>query len=123
MHANSRCHIRTIYEEKGELLVESGLMPRMLISQATIQNGPIGNFPGFGFHKNPDDHRFHQRIRELMVVYAKSLGGVNSNRQEIYLDGEATNLWGQYSNNVEVLLMKYPEWNDIVHSCVVVLSR
>ncbi|TYK71031.1 DUF3987 domain-containing protein [Comamonas sp. Z1] len=100
-------------KKKGELLVESGLMPRMLISQASIQNGPIGGFPGFKFHKNSDDHKFHQRIRELMVVYAKSLRIVNYNRQEIYLDDEAANLWGHYSNNVDILLMKYPEWNDI----------
>lgn len=101
------------FKKKGDLLVESGLMPRMLISQATAQNNHNGWIPVSTNEEKVDGHGFHQRVRDLMREYARTLESDKIARKLICFDQEAIALWEQYIQNVEMVLNMHGEWEDV----------
>lgn len=104
---------KRFFNKKGDLLVESGLMPRMLISQATAQNNHNGWIPVSTNEEKVDGHGFHQRVRDLMREYARTLESDKIARKLIFFDQEAIALWEQYIQNVEMVLNMHGEWEDV----------
>lgn len=75
--------------KKGSLMVASGLMPRMLLSQAThalTYTSLCNAVP------NPNAHRFHDRVRELMNDYSTILR-TSGQRAQIRLSLDAEQFW------------------------------
>jgi hypothetical protein len=101
------------FSKKGDLLVESGLMPRMLVSQAGAQSGANrwNSMPA------RDDslgaHVFHQRVRDLMRIYAKNLENSKINRGIIEFDKNSYELWEKYVQNVDFTLDNFGGWEEI----------
>jgi len=75
--------------KKGSLMVASGLMPRMLLSQATHA---LTYTSQCNVVHNPNDHRFHDRVRELMNDYSTILR-TSGQRAQIRLSLEAEQFW------------------------------
>lgn len=77
--------------KQGELMVHSGLMPRMLLSYATdsIQHISFGKVS-----QNPNLHRFHDRVRELMNDY-RAILQTSGQRAQISLSPEAGEIWSR----------------------------
>lgn len=99
--------------KKGDLLVESGLMPRMLISQASAHTGIYRWNPLPANEENLERHGFHQRVRELMKKYAKELENTEISREVVCFDQSACELWEQYIQNVDFVLNHHGEWEEI----------
>lgn len=75
--------------KEGSLMVASGLMARNLISYATHAA------PHLSFNRtaqNPNEHGFHDRVRELMRDYSMILR-TSGHRAQIRLSPEAELLW------------------------------
>lgn len=75
--------------KEGSLMVASGLMARNLISYATHA------MPHLSFNRtaqNPNEHGFHDRVRELMNDYSRILQ-TSAPRTQIRLSSEAEQLW------------------------------
>lgn len=75
--------------KQGTLMVHSGLQPRMLLSYATdsVQHISFDQAP-----QNPNLHRFHDRVRELMNDY-RTILQTSGQRAQISLSPEAEQLW------------------------------
>lgn len=99
--------------KKGDLLVESGLMPRMLVSQATSQSSSSAWMPNPTSAEPLEHHAFHQRVKDLMREYAKSLGRPEIQRQHIKFSPCVALLWEQYVLQAEVLVGPYGDWGDV----------
>lgn len=98
--------------KKGELLVESGLMPRMLISQATT--GPMLNrWVERLSSEDFERHAFHQRVKELMMEYAPSVGSAEIYRQKICFSPVAEALWYQYQQQAEEFCTSNADWSEM----------
>ncbi|CAB3952693.1 DUF3987 domain-containing protein [Achromobacter ruhlandii] len=101
------------FSKKGDVLVESGLMPRMLISQASAHTGIYRWNPLPANEENLERHGFHQRVRELMKKYAKELENTEISREVVCFDKSACELWEQYIKNVDFVLNHHGEWEEI----------
>lgn len=101
------------FSKKGDLLVESGLMPRMLISQASVHTGIHRWNPLPTNEENLERHDFHQRVRDLMKKYAKELENTEISREVVCFDKRACELWEQYIQNVDFALNHHGEWEEI----------
>lgn len=101
------------FSKKGDLLVESGLMPRMLISQASAYTGIHRWNPLPANEENLERHGFHQRVRDLMRKYARELENTEISREVVYFDQSACELWEQYIQNVDFVLNHHGEWEEI----------
>lgn len=98
--------------KKGELLVQSGLMPRMLISQAISGI----NSSRWVERLNEEDlarHAFHLRVKDLMKEYARSIGKSEISRQHIGFNSEATDLWNQYHLQTKKISEPYENWSEM----------
>ena len=103
-----------IMNKKGELLIESGLMPRMLMSFAT--NASAMGMQQFGTPQrlqDPQAHSFHDRVRSLMKEYASSLDDPASKRIQLVLDPMAANAWNNFTQQMEWLLTQGEIWDDV----------
>lgn len=99
--------------KKGDLLVESGLMPRMLISQATAQYGPNRWLPVSLSEESLERHAFHQRVKELMREYAKSVGRPEIRRQQIGFSPSVAVVWERYTQQVQAMVGTGATWSDL----------
>lgn len=90
--------------KQGAMMVSSGLMPRMLISYAT--NSPPHISLNHSY-ENPNEHRFHERVRELMVDYGNKLKN-SAERDQIRMSPEAENVWHCANNRWTAL----PNFNE-----------
>ncbi|WP_218240666.1 DUF3987 domain-containing protein [Comamonas fluminis] len=98
--------------KKGELFVQSGLMPRMLISQAISGI----NSSRWVERLNEEDlarHAFHLRVKELMKEYARSIGKSEISRQHIGFNSEAADLWNQYHLQTKKISEPYENWSEM----------
>ncbi|WP_081007710.1 DUF3987 domain-containing protein [Comamonas testosteroni] len=101
------------FNKKGDLLVESGLMPRMLISQASAQTGTNRWNPMPVNEESLEGHAFHQRVRELMRKYAKNLENTEISREIIGFDENSYEFWEKYVQSVDFALSSHGEWEKI----------
>ncbi|WP_080571245.1 DUF3987 domain-containing protein [Comamonas testosteroni] len=101
------------FSKKGDLLIESGLMPRMLISQASAHTGIYRWNPLPANEENLERHGFHQRVRDLMKKYARELENTEISREVVCFDKSACELWEQYIKNVDFVLNHHGEWEEI----------
>lgn len=85
--------------KQGALMVPSGLMPRMLLAYATdsVQHISFGKAP-----HNPNLHRFHDRVRELMNDY-RAILQTSVQRAQVRLSSEAEQLWRQADKHWKAL--------------------
>lgn len=95
--------------KKGAMMVSSGLMPRMLISYAT--NSPSHIILNHS-DENPNKHRFHERVRELMVDYGNKLKN-SAERDQIRMSPEAENFWHGASSHWTVLPILDEAWRGM----------
>lgn len=98
--------------KKSELLIESGLMPRMLISQAAtrpIHNRWVERLSSEDFERHP----FHQRVKDLMMEYAASVGSNEIYRQKISFSPVAEALWYQYQQQAEKFCTSNADWSEM----------
>ena len=102
-----------IMSKKGHLLIESGLLPRMLISFASERKTLSNQFIPLRPCENTPRHFFHERIRELMAEYSRILKGDVKNRSVIILSPEAKQAWHDFSQYMDFLLSPNNCWNDI----------
>lgn len=101
------------FSKKGDLLVESGLMPRMLISQASAQIRINRWNPISVNEEHLEGHAFHQRVRDLMRKYAKELENTEISREIVCFEQGSYELWEQYVQNVDFVLSHHGEWEEI----------
>ncbi|WP_080750551.1 DUF3987 domain-containing protein [Comamonas testosteroni] len=101
------------FSKKGDLLVESGLMPRMLVSQAGVQSDtnrwnsmPVRD-------ESLGAHTFHQIVKDLMRIYAKNLENSEITREVIEFDENSYGFWEKYIQNVDFTLENFGEWEEI----------
>lgn len=101
------------FYKKGDLLVESGLMPRMLVSQASTQYGTSRWNSLLPSEESLERHAFHQRVRELMRKYAKKLEDTEISREIIDFDNNSYEFWEEYIKNVDLALSHHGQWEEI----------
>lgn len=98
---------RMMKGDKGAYLIESGLLPRMLMSFASR---PL-SVPPPPCSMNTYNHEFHERIKALMRDY-KELFTYGKPRSKMRLVADAEQLWKQALEEWEMLL-KDGVWNSI----------
>lgn len=92
--------------KNAENLMDSGFMPRMLIADPSRRPSHSGNPYSVIKHNDPQNHLFHDRIRELLNDYADALRCNDSTRQVMSLDPDAQNAWSQFYQYTEDLLVQ-----------------
>ncbi|MEG2566159.1 MAG: DUF3987 domain-containing protein [Acinetobacter sp.] len=98
--------------KKTDLLIESGFMPRMLISQSVSGSTSTRWIEALSAEEL-DKHAFHQRVRALMIEYAKSIGMPEIYRKTIGFSPVAKAVWMQYQNEAEQLLRVTSDWAGV----------
>lgn len=98
--------------KKTDLLIESGFMPRMLISQS-VSGATSTRWLEPLSAEELDKHAFHQRVRALMMEYANSIGMPEIDRQTISFSPVAKAVWMQYQNETEQLLRATSDWDGV----------
>lgn len=98
--------------KKKDLLIESGFMPRMLISQS-VSGSTSTRWIEVLSAEELDKHAFHQRVRALMMEYANSIGMPEIDRQTISFSPVAKAVWTQYQHETEQLLRVTSEWQGV----------
>lgn len=91
--------------KKSDSLVESGFMPRVLISQAT--SGPSPRWVERLSADELENHQFHCRVKELMTEYSIHIGVAEIKRKKIRFTPEAINVWNQYKQQAEAMFASY----------------
>lgn len=95
--------------KEGSLMVASGLMARNLISYATHA------VPHLSFSRtaqNPNEHGFHDRVRELMRDYSMILR-TSGQRAQIRLSPEAEQLWREADTYWKALPSTNEAWKGM----------
>ncbi|MFP5442562.1 MAG: DUF3987 domain-containing protein [Betaproteobacteria bacterium] len=105
-----------IMNKKGYVLVETGLLPRILMSFCTGADAPASRF--FTPAAVPGQYEalmapFHERLRSLLRQYARSLGASGSKRQLLTLNPQAANLWTGFAREMEYEYASSPQWLDV----------
>lgn len=98
--------------KKKDLLIESGFMPRMLISQSVSGTTSTRWIEALSAEEL-DKHAFHQRVRALMMEYANSIGMPEIDRQTIGFSPVAKAVWTQYQHETEQLLRLTSDWQGV----------
>lgn len=98
--------------KKTDLLIESGFMPRMLISQS-VSGATSTRWLEPLSAEELDKHAFHQRVRALMMEYANSIGMPEIDRQTIGFSPVAKAVWTQYQHETEQLLRVTSDWQGV----------
>lgn len=102
-------------KRKGDALVETGLLPRMLMSFCA-DAAPASHFltpvsvPG---QYDALIAPFHERLRSLLRQYALSLKAPGSKRLLLTLDPPAANLWTALANAMEYEYATSLLWQDV----------
>lgn len=101
-----------IMKHKGQDLIESGLLPRMLMSFCTDPL-PLG-MPMAPIH-SPDVLMapFNDRVRSLLRQYALGLSRPDSKRALLTLSWQAANLWSSFLYEMEYQYAPQPVWHDV----------
>ena len=100
--------------KKGDQMIESGFLPRILMSFAT--RPPINNCHYFASPKllqDPQTHPFHERVRSLLWDYANSLSDPASKRMQLVLDPSAEIAWRKFDHEMEHMLVHDASWEDV----------
>lgn len=105
-----------VMKKKGDVLVEAGLLPRMLMSFCTDASAPAGRF--FTPAAVPGQYEaliapFHERLRSLLRQYARSLATLSGKRQLLILSPQAANLWTAFAREMEYEYARSPQWLDV----------
>lgn len=95
--------------KKGPVMVESGLMPRMLMSFTS--NMPNGFVKAHNV-RNPREHSFHQRTKGLMHDYSEKLQS-SSPKDKISLSPEAEQIWRNSLDSWNSRLETDEKWKSI----------
>lgn len=90
---------RMMKGDKGAYLIESGLLPRMLMSFASM---PL-SVPPPPCSMDAHNHEFHERIKVLMRDY-KEIFMHGKSRSKLYLAADAEQLWKKALEEWEMLL-------------------
>ena len=101
-----------IMKSQGQNLMESGLLPRMLMSFCTDPPSPRMHMTS----TQPPDvliAPFNDRVRSLLCRYAWSLGSPDSKRALLTLSPQASSLWRHFANEMECQWALQPEWQDV----------
>lgn len=103
--------------KKGELLIESGFLPRMLMSFPTNQPvNRIDQHTSVIGNENPRTHPFHSRVRALLSDYANLLRNKEQSRQLLLLAPHAHTAWLHFYHYTEHLLSQRHlggSWADV----------
>lgn len=100
--------------KKGDRMIESGFLPRMLMSDATGRPmTSVHRFVSADQFGDPLTHPFHGRVRSLMNDYANLLGEPASKRQQLTLNHSATKAWNDFDQEMEALLHYGDDWDDV----------
>lgn len=103
-----------VMKQKGEIMVESGFLPRMLMSFSTkhfLQTVP--NFLPPLYNQDPQNHSFHDTARHLLVEYGNSLRDPNFKRRQISLSSDAEFYWFGFSSEMTAALSQNPALEEI----------
>lgn len=101
--------------KKGDLMIESGFLPRMLMSFESRSVMPHSHYFSSPIrpHQDPQAHSFHDRLRSLLRDYADSLADPASKRIQVTLDNRATMGWNDFDQEMEELLAYGDGWEDV----------
>lgn len=101
-----------IMKTKGQELVESGLLPRMLMSFCT---DPLPQGMLIAPQVAPEVliAPFNDRVRSLLNQYAANLNSPNGKRALLTLSPQAANLWSSFANDMEYYRAPQPVWHDV----------
>lgn len=105
--------LRRYMNKNGPYLIESGFLPRVLVSAASTQPE---NFRAYGdglVRTDTSNHEFHQRVKVLMEDYKKHLQGKFMQREKMILGRDAENLWNRFGQEIKNLLLSNSELDDI----------
>lgn len=95
---------RRYMHKKSDIMIESGFLPRMLVSFPT----ETANFQSAQYvlqtNEDPQDHTFHNRTLELLCDYAKAQGRGDQRRQMLLLHQNAHFAWQQFYVHTTQLL-------------------
>ena len=101
-------------KKKGELLIESGLLPRMLMSFATKRSSIDAQYlPSREQLVNPQNHFFHDRVRSLLKEYINLLRDPRLKRMHLILSPSAENSWKCFVQAMEMMLLQTETWEDV----------
>lgn len=101
-----------IMKTKGQDLVGSGLLPRMLMSFCT-DPGPQGVLLTSNTSPEVQIAPFYDRIRSLMTQYAMNLGNPDGKRALLTLSPQANILWNSFASDMEHRCAIQPIWHDV----------
>ncbi|WP_306555095.1 DUF3987 domain-containing protein [Acidovorax sp.] len=101
-----------IMKQKGQDLMESGLLPRMLMSFCT---DPFPQGMLMAPTHSPDVLMapFNDRVRSLLSQYALGLRNHEGKRLLLTLSPQAANLWSSFANDMEYRCAPQPVWHDV----------
>lgn len=101
-----------IMKNQGQTLVDSGLLPRMLMSFCT---DPLSQGMHMTSTQPPDVliSPFNDRVRSLLCRYAWGLGSPDSKRGLLTLSPQASSLWSHFANEMECQWTYQPMWQDV----------
>ena len=104
-----------VMKKKGDMLVEAGLLPRMLMSFCA-DAAPAGRF--FAPAEVPGQYEaliapFHERLRSLLRQYARSLKAPGGKRQLLILNPQAADLWTAFAREMDYEYASSSQWRDV----------
>lgn len=99
-----------LMRSKGEVLIESGLLPRMLMCFDRADSSNRWRFTSAAA-SSQDLKPFHERIRALLIDYGTSLANPSFQRAQLELESSASCCWYAFAAEMDNLLAS--GWNDI----------
>lgn len=99
-------------DKHGPYLIESGFLPRVLMSAASTQPMNPRAYGKNSMKEDPSNHWFHQRVEELMSDYKNHLTGKKAQRELMTLSCDAEHAWNRFGQDIEYLLLGDSDWSD-----------
>ena len=103
-----------VMKQKGEIMIESGLLPRMLMSFSTkyfVQS--VQSYMPPLYSLDPQNHSFHDTARKLLDEYGNSLSDPNFKRRQISLALDAEFYWSEFSSELNAALSQNQALEEI----------
>ena len=101
-----------VMKKKGDLLVEAGLLPRMLMSFSDASSGRFFTAAALPGQYESLITPFHERLRSLLRQYTHILEAFDK-RQLLTLNGQAAGVWTAFAGEMEYIYASSPLWRDV----------
>lgn len=107
---NFETHMR----KKGEIMIESGFLPRTLVAFASAPRTRRTHLSASSSPRgSPKSHPATERIRTLMANYADLLGNRKASRTKLVVKSDAEASWRSFSRDVKQTIEYDEQWRNL----------